>query len=343
MNYQDQAVDLDVPRELDSVLDQLRTKFQSPNLTLDGPPQQLSGGFWAENWIVNFAPQSQSAFPNRVVLRIAPDSNLASWENTIQSGVAKQGYPTPQIYSSDSAHGSNRAWCVMEFIDGRPLLAGLDGVRTFANLPRLAKTISETLARATADLHQLAIEPVELELAKLINQPTSADGLIDEYLSRIGELPDRSLRNAVEGLAAQRPVTRTRVICHGDIHPFNVLVSDSRYTVLDWTSARIADPAFDIAYTSLLLSNPPLAAPNVLRPTINWSGRLFTKRFLAAYEELSATQINSESFEWYQALQAFRIIFDLENWKVNDTAGTRSGHPWFIMETALRKLVVKFQ
>lgn len=343
VNEPDQVVDFHRPTELEAVLDGFRTQFRCPNLILDGPPQQLSGGFWAENWILNFAPQSQSALPDRVVLRIAPDPNLAYWENTIQSGVAKQGYPTPKIYFSDTAHGDNRAWCVMEFVVGDTLLPGLEGVRTFAKLPRLANSISETLARATADLHRIAIEPIELDLAKLSDQPTSADGLIDEYLSRIGELPDLPLRNAVKALAANRPVAKKWVVCHGDMHPFNVLVRDSNYIVLDWTSARIADPAFDVAYTSLLLANPPLAAPKILRPTINWTGRLLTKRFLASYEEFSKTKIQLDAFEWYQALQALRIIFDLENWKINDTSGARSGHPWFIIEPALRKLVVKFQ
>lgn len=343
MSEADRAEVIKSPAELDFVIERLRNQFDKPDLSFASPPQQLSGGFWAENWILNFASQSQSALPNRVVLRIAPDPNLAYWENTIQSGVAKQGYPTPKIYFSDTAHGDSRAWCVMEFVVGEPLLPGLEGVRTFAKLPRLAKSISETLARATADLHRIAIEPIELDLAKLSDQPTSADGLIDEYLSRIGELPDLSLRNAVKALAAKRPVAKNRVICHGDMHPFNVLVSDSNYIVLDWTSARISDPAFDVAYTSLLLANPPLAAPKILRPTINWTGRLLTKRFLASYEDFSKTKIQLDAFEWYQALQALRIIFDLENWKVNDTSGARSEHPWFIMEPALRKLVVKFQ
>ncbi|MFA5774531.1 MAG: phosphotransferase [Ilumatobacteraceae bacterium] len=343
MSNPNQAPEFNRPTELEAVLDGLRTQFQLPNLVLGGPPQQLSGGFWAENWILNFAPPSKSTLPDRVVLRIAPDPILALWENTIQSGVAKQGYPTPKIYFSDTAHGDNRAWCIMEFVDGMPLLPGIEVVRTFAKLPRLAKSISETLARATADLHRIDIEPIEPELAKLSDQPISADGLIDEYLSRISELPDLSLRNAVKALAANRPVVSKRVICHGDMHPFNVLVRDSNYIVLDWTSARIADPVFDVAYTSLLVANPPLKAPKVLRPTINWTGRFLTKRFLASYEEFSKTNIHLDAFEWYQALQALRIIFDLENWKVNDIAGTRSGHPWFIMEPALRKLVVKFQ
>lgn len=337
MSSTGKATDITLPAELNAVLIRLRELFQIPNLKLDGPPLALGGGFWAESWALTFAPCAEVALPSRVVLRLAPESNLAAWENTIQAGVGKQGYPTPRIHASDSARDSNRAWCVMDFADGHPLLSGLNGMRTFATLPRLANT----LARAAAHLHRLDPAPIESDLARLRDPPIGADGLIDHYLTRIFELPDRSLRIALEALAASRPVVRTQVICHGDLHPFNVLVSDQQYSVLDWTSARIADPEFDLAFTYLLLANPPLAAPKVMRPIINWAGRWLADRFLAAYRQHSTHQINSDALDWYRALQAFRILFDLAYWRANDTTGIRRQHPWWLIEPALLKIVNK--
>lgn len=129
------------------------------------------------------------------------------------------------------------------------------------------------------------------------------------------------------------------MICHGDLHPFNVLVSGRQYIVLDWTSARIADPEFDLAFTHLLLANPPLVAPKALRPIINWTGRRMANRFLTAYREHSTHQTNSDTLDWYRSLQAFRILFDLAYWRANDITGVRQKHPWFIIEPALRKIV----
>ncbi len=343
MGNVDRMVNANPPAELNAVVDRLRKQFQSPDLRLDGPPQRLGGGFWAEIWSIYFAPDSVTAIPSRLVLRLAPDPQLAAWENTIQSGVAKQGYPTPQIYSSDSAHDDHRAWCVMDFAVGQPLLSGLNGVRALATLPRLAITLSDTLAQAAADLHKLDIAPIEFEISKLDHGHIRADDLIDSYLDRIDELPDRSLQLGVESLAANRPVVRTKVICHGDLHPFNVLLNDLGYTVLDWTSAQIADPTFDLAYTYLLLANPPLAAPRALRPIINWFGRRLANRFISSYLKFSKNEINFDTFAWYQSLQAFRILFDLGYWRANDSADTRRGHPWFIMEPELRKLVEQSQ
>lgn len=327
------------PAELDTVLNWLREQFRVPNLNLNGPPRRLAGGFWAESWSLTFAPCPATTLPSRLVLRLAPDSHRAAWENTIQTGVGKQGYPTPQIYSSDTAHDGLRAWCVMDFADGHPLLSGLNGMRAFATLPRLANTLSDTLAHTAADLHRLDPAPIESELAKLSDPPVGADGLIDHYLTRILELPDRSFRLALEALAANRPVSRTRVICHGDLHPFNVLVSGTGYIVLDWTSARIADPEFDLAFTYLLLANPPLAAPRVMRPVINWAGRRIANRFLTAYQEHSTHRINRDVLDWYRSLQAFRILFDLAYWRANDITAVRQKHPWFIIEPALREIV----
>ena len=44
------------------------------------------------------------------------------------------------------------------------------------------------------------------------------------------------------------PATRRPVLCHGDIHTNNVLGTWSRVTgIIDWDTACIADPEFDIA------------------------------------------------------------------------------------------------
>jgi len=75
--------DVNRPPELDTVLEQLRRQFDAPNLALDGSPVRLNGGFWAEMWTLTLA--AHSTLPARVVLRLAPDSQLAAWETTLQA------------------------------------------------------------------------------------------------------------------------------------------------------------------------------------------------------------------------------------------------------------------
>ena len=67
--------------------------------------------------------------------------------------------------------------------------------------------------------------------------------------------------------AAERPPAGTdppsdaSVICHGDLHPFNILTHPDGDTVLDWSATRIAHPAYDIAFTHLLLATLPCTPP----------------------------------------------------------------------------------
>lgn len=56
---------------------------------------------------------------------------------------------------------------------------------------------------------------------------------------------ERALRIAGEGA----PVSRERVVSHGDFHPGNLLWSRGRISgVVDWSNARLAPRAWDVAY-----------------------------------------------------------------------------------------------
>ena len=328
------------PAELDTVLDHLRRQFHAPELALDGPPIRLGGGFWAEMWTLTFAPPISGGLPVRVVLRLAPDAQLAAWETTLQAGVAAQGYPTPTIRSSDfTAAGSGRAWSVMDHADGAPLLGGLSGLRALLSLPRLATSLPDTLARAAADLHRLDPQPIETALSAATKRTIGVDGLLDHYLARARDLGDTPLQRTLERLAATRPDPQLRVVCHGDLHPFNVLADGGRTMVLDWTAGQIAHPAYDLAFTHLLLVNPPLDAPKPVRPIINAAARRVANRFITTYRKLGPHPIEADTLDWYRNLQGCRILTDLATWRAEAELEAHPGHPWLAMEAALQPLL----
>ena len=327
------------PAELDTVLDHLRLQFQAPELVLDGPPIRLGGGFWAEMWTLTFAPTS-TGLPARVVLRLAPDAQLAAWETTFQAGVAAQGYPTPAIRASDlKPTGGTRAWCVMDHATGAPLLGGLSGLRALRSLPRLATSLPDTLAQAAADLHQLDPQPIETALSAAIERTIGVDGLLDHYLSRARDLGDAPLQRTLERLAATRPDPQLRVVCHGDLHPFNVLADGGRTMVLDWTAGQITHPAYDLAFTHLLLANPPLDAPKPLRPIINAAARRVANRFITTYRKIGPHPIEADTLDWYRNLQGCRILTELVSWRAGGELDAHRGHPWLAMEAALQPLL----
>ena len=339
MSITDHVPDVNPPAELDHVMGRLREQHCAPGLALDGAPRRLSGGFWAEMWTLSFTPATARDLPARVVLRLAPDTDLSARETVVQAGVAAQGYPTPNIHASGDARDEHRAWSVMDFAAGQPLLSGLNGLHALASLPRLATGLPDTLARVTAALHQLDPGPIEAELNALTHNSAGVDGLLDDYLSHVNALDDRPLRRLVERVAATRPTNPLRVICHGDLHPFNVLADGDKRVVLDWTAARIAHPAYDLAFTRLLLANPPLDAPRPLQPVINAAGRRIAKRVLTTYTSLSPHAIDADILAWYHSLQACRVLLELAGWRAAGTTDLHRGHPWFAIEPTLRPLL----
>ncbi len=328
------------PPELDTVLEHLRRQFHLPDLRLDGPPVRLSGGFWAEMWTISLNAPDRSGLPSRVVLRLAPDADLAAWETTLQASVAEQGYPTPAVRASDFTPSAGmRAWCVMDHADGAPILGGLSGLRALAALPRIATGLPNTLAHAAADLHRLDPEPIEAALAQMTDRAVGVDGLLDHYLTRARELKDAHLRRALEGLARSQPDPKLRVVCHGDLHPFNILINNDRMTVLDWTAGQVAHPAYDLAFTHMLLANPPLDAPKPLRPIINAAARRIANRFIATYRKIGPHPVDPATFDWYRNLQGCRVLTDLAGWRAAGELDAHRGHPWLTIEPTLQVLV----
>jgi len=118
-------------------------------------------------------------------------------------------------------------------------------------------------------------------------------------------------------------------VCHGDLHPFNLLVSDKdHWTLLDWTAAVIAEPAYDLAFTTLLLRYPPLAAPGPLQPVIGAAGRYAARRFQASYQASGQALPSQTRLEWHTALHALRILIEVEGWRHEAVPGQHADHPW---------------
>jgi aminoglycoside phosphotransferase (APT) family kinase protein len=118
------------------------------------------------------------------------------------------------------------------------------------------------------------------------------------------------------------------VITHGDLHPFNVLADGEHLTLLDWTAAQIADRAYDLAFTALLVASPPLDAPPALRPVIGAAARQLSRRFLARYQHHSGTPLDRERLGWFTTMHATRILCDVADWQSAAAVDRRDDHPW---------------
>jgi aminoglycoside phosphotransferase (APT) family kinase protein len=324
------------PVLLADLLAVLREVTGEPELEFDGEPTALTGGFWAQLVAFRLAG-APVGWDGALVARVMPDAATAAKEAAFQSVISDAGYPTPTIHVArgpDDGVGG-RAVTVMDLARGRPMLAGLDGVRAFGKLPSLARRLPDVLARAMADLHRIDPAPV---VARLDRDGTPRP-TVASMLSRLHELATAlgrgDLAAAAEWLEANPTGDGHVVLCHGDLHPFNVLVDGSGVvTVLDWSVAALAPPTYDVGFTSLLLAEPPLLVPGPVRPAVRGAGRALSQRFVRAYERYAAVSVDPGALAWHQALGCLRALVEVAGWVADGSVAERGGHPWLLVGDA---------
>lgn len=320
-----------------SLLTALRRATGDPALSYDGEPERLTGGFWAE--LVSFRlvdpPQGWSG---PLVARVMPDAATAAKETVFQAHVADQGFNTPRVLASGGPDEGvdGRAFMVMTLAAGQPLLVGLDGLRALAKLPSLARRLPVALATVLADLHRLDSSPIDTGLDAAGLPRPELNAMLESLRTTADVLDRPDLATATAWLQTNRPATDAAVVCHGDMHPFNVLVDEiGNTTVLDWSASMLAPSAYDLGFTSLVLASPPLVVPAALRPVIDAAGRALSRRFIRAYERASGQPVATESLEWHQALICVRALVEVAGWSAAGSLEGRSGHPWVISGDAL--------
>lgn len=189
------------------------------------------------------------------------------------------------------------------------------------------------LADAATRLHQLDPAPVTDAVQVAAPEVAWSTGAVLEQLRAGADTVGRSdVVAALDRLAADMPAPGGEVICHGDLHPFNVLAATDGLVVLDWTGALLAHPCFDLAFTELLLANPPLHLPAALAPVGRIAGRLLARRFVAAYARANPT-ISFESLSWFRALHSARVLVEAEHVRAAHGPGG-GGHPFLAVAPA---------
>jgi aminoglycoside phosphotransferase (APT) family kinase protein len=312
----------------DRILEALRGAW--PTVELATEPRPLTGGYWATILRLRLTGAPDHV-PDDVVLRVVPNPEMGAKEIAVQAAIAEAGAPTPTVHLTGPAGGPlGDAWAVMDLAPGDPLLAGLDGAAALRNLPRILARLPARLADTMSAVHHIDPAPV-VRRARAV-APTVAL-TVDELWRHLRAGADvtgrRDLVDAVDTLAQRTPPQGDVVLCHGDLHPFNLLRDGDRISVLDWTAALVAPPTYDVALTRLLLRYPPLAAPPALRPTIDAGARALARRFVRRYRHANPTA-DLTDLDWYTGLHATRVLIDLATW--HKTGDSRANtHPWTLI------------
>jgi aminoglycoside phosphotransferase (APT) family kinase protein len=326
------TVDLDIEDRLIAVL---RNASGVPGLEFAGRPEPLAGGFWAELMSFSLA-HPPDGWPAELVARLMPDPGAARKETIVQRAVAAAGFPTPRVrVAGGPDDGLGRAFMVMDRAAGSPALSGLDGL-TPAAVPQVLR-IPGLLATSMARLHALDPGLVSGELGQAREVPVTVPGLLAALVQLAGDSGRPDLADAGRWLSGHPPRQAPDVICHGDLHPFNLLADGDRVTVLDWSAALLAPRALDVGYTSLLLSEPPLHVPGWQRPLVRRFGRVLARRFVRAYRRLTGTTFGPGELSWHQAVICLRALTEVAEWEHRGVAGTHAGHPWLVSGPAFAR------
>jgi len=285
------------------LLDYLRADLGEPGLQYVDPPTAISGGYDTE--VFRFQVRStHDEWSRPLVLRLLGpqhDPRRALREGIIQNTVATLGYPAPRVLvASADPVTLGGGFLVMARLVGRPMLAA----RRFGMAPVLAET--------QARLHSLDPRPLLTAMESSgVHETIGFSSLLAQLHHRIERHALDGLRPAMHWLLAHQPSPPARpVICHGDFHPQNVLMASGTVTgVLDWPNVLVADAAYDVATTRVILSLVPVelsGIPPALRPLVRAGRRLMLRRYLAAYRR--RRPLDSRALAYYEAASGMRQL-----------------------------------
>jgi aminoglycoside phosphotransferase (APT) family kinase protein len=205
-------------------------------------------------------------------------------------------------------------------------------------MARVAWAMPELLADVSSSLHAAPVEPVR---AALDHAGSVAAIELDEVLGWLeqgaAEAQRDDLVRATGALRTGKPELAPSVVCHGDLHPMNVMTDGTRWSLIDWTACALTDPAYDVAFTAMLLRHPPLASPASLSPAVALAGRVLAAKFIRSYNRRAATPVTEERLRWFEAVHAFRIVLELHWLRKAGPGGVPQHHPWLTMEPHARR------
>jgi aminoglycoside phosphotransferase (APT) family kinase protein len=229
---------------------------------------------WREGQIIKFL---REGFRPDDLYREARHTRLA----------AAAGLPVPRFIEEVRLRG--KPGIVYERVDGKPMT---EHIRPLSAL---------RLGRTMADLHIVmhrCVAPSLRQQREIINHA-------------VAQWPEKFRRYASQLLAA---LPHGDKLCHGDMHPGNILMSPRGPVVIDWNDAVQGDPVADVARTLVLLNvvPAPKGIPEMLyKVTLALFQQGYIRRYrkfdpdlnktLAAWEYIIALALVDEGIEGTEA------------------------------------------
>ena len=207
------------------------------------------------------------AYGRGTVIKVPKPTTPASWiraEARYVEAVRAVGAPAPALLGMEQIFG--RPASVWERVDGPSLW------QQVVDRPDRSAEIARTLADVQLALFQL-VPPVTL--------PDQRDRLTSKIRWSAANL-DASFAVALDLLP---PRAGTPRLCHGDLHPSNVIVSRDGLVLVDWFDAARGDRVADIARSWLTLLGEGAATPSHLPGSDPGTLAVLTQAYLSRLEK----------------------------------------------------------
>src|SRR5512142_839615 len=207
------------------------------------------------------------AWGEGTVLKLFREDQLEAWverECALGTAAHRAGLPAPRVFGLERIGG--RLGMVMERVDG----------------PSLLQVLGRQPWRTIEVAHRLAEVQARVHAARVPGLPPVQDRL-RWWIARAA-LPE-PVRRRAEAAVDRMPASDA--VCHGDLHPDNVVLTARGPVVIDWSEASSGPPEADVVRTSLLLRH---ASPvgGRLGAVVQLARRLLHAAWLRRYRALTA-------------------------------------------------------
>ena len=224
------------------------------------------------------------AFGRGAVVKVPRPATPGNWilaEAEYVEAVRAVGAPAPALLGMEEVFG--RPASVWERVDGPSLW------QQVVDRPERSAQIGRTLAEG------------QLALSELV-PPVTLPDQHDRFASKIrwsAANVDPSLGAALELLPARAGPPH---LCHGDLHPSNVIMSVNGPVLVDWFDASRGDQVADVARTSLLLLGDGATTPSHLPGSDRRTLAVLTWAYRARLED--SLDLSPGPFSLWQAINA---------------------------------------